>query len=166
MGAEKSRGPAGFVYIVLLAAMHSMGSLLCEDAALLDRDMSPCPQWRVASRCCLAFFMIAAAGLRRDTRMVERLLVPIVPPPLPPRLCVYASGVAEALAGICLLLPGWEGRAANFICLLLIGVFPANVYHALSKKAQRETRIGPPAVYLRLPIQALFFVWARWHTLG
>ena len=49
--------------------------------------------------------------------------------------------------------------------LLLLGVFPANVYHAVSKKAQRETRIGPPVVYVRLLIQGLFFAWARWHTL-
>ena len=113
----------------------------------------------------LECFMVGAAALRLDRRAVVGLLLPIVPPPLPPRLCVYASGVMDAVAALLLLLPGGERLGATLVLTMLALVFPANLYHALSAKAQARTRIGPPAVYVRLPIQALFAAWARWHVL-
>ena len=171
--------PAGFVAIVILSAVHALGCALCCDCGLADGGAAgggddaagggghatACAAWRLLSRACLACFMVGAAALRLDRRAVVGLLLPIVPPPLPPRLCVYASGVMDAVAALLLLLPGGERLGATLVLTMLALVFPANLYHALSAKAQARTRIGPPAVYVRLPIQALFAAWARWHVL-
>ena len=157
-------GPEGFLIVVALSALHCLGFLLCDTAGVLGAEV--CSYWRLTSRVCLAAFMVGGARLRMDEKLVKNLLLPIVPPPLPPRACVYLSGLAELLGGVLLLLPACEQLGATLIVVLLIGVFPANLYHAFSLRAQRLTRIGPPVVYARLPIQGLFIGWARWHMVG
>ena len=152
--------PQGFFIVVTLAVLHCLGFVLCEAGVLGE---SSCAYWRLASRVCLAVFMFGGATMRLNPKTVKHLLVPIVPPPLPAHACVYLSGVAEAVGGAILLLPGCERLGAMIIVALLVSVFPANVYHATSAHAQKLTRIGPPAVYWRLPIQGLFLGWARWH---
>jgi uncharacterized membrane protein len=157
--------PEGFIALVAVALLHCAGGVACEDAAWLESTHSACTYWRYASRATLAYFMIAASLLRRNTKMVNNLLIPIVPPPLPARACVYLSGIFEAMCGVLLLVPSMERQAAWLIIALLAAVFPANIYHALSRTAQKATRIGPPACYVRVPIQFVFLGWARWHTL-
>ena len=158
-----AEGPANFFVVVALSVLHCLGFLLCEITSTLSGDI--CFYWRMASRVCLAAFMFGGAALRMNKKLVKHLLVPIVPPPLPAHACVYVSGIAELVGGIVLLLPRFERMGASIIMLLLISVFPANIYHAVSKQAQKLTRIGPPAVYVRVPIQFLFCGWARWHLL-
>ena len=157
-------GMIGFAVVVLLSIVHTIGCIACEDARFLTSDV-PCQNWRLASRLSLSFFMLSAASLRRNKKLVKYLLEPIVPPPLPARLCVMASGALEGIGGLLLLVPGMEFYAGLLVLVMLVAVFPANVYHALSPTAQKLTRIGPPTVYIRLPIQALFVYWARWHVL-
>ena len=141
----------------------------CEDVGIgqiqsID-EMHICFAWKEFSRVALVFFMVSAAGLRLNAKLVNNLLIPIVPPPLPAKLCVYASGVAELLGGLLLIANATAIYGAWLIIATLVAVFPANVYHAVSKEAQRRTKIGPPDVYVRLPIQLLFLAWARWHLL-
>ena len=154
-------GPDGVFVVVGLALAHFAGFMACEGSHLLSSQV--CSTWRLMSRISLAAFMAGGANLRRNKKLVENLLIPIVPPPLPPRACVYLSGLAELLCGVVLIMPGYEQLGAGGIVLLLLAVFPANVYHACSAHAHKLTRIGPPAVYWRLPIQGLFIGWARWH---
>ena len=160
MPEKKPSAPAGFVFVVLAAALHCTGCFLCEDTQIAPSSI--CTNWKLLSRVSLTVFMAAAAALRLNAKAVENLLMPIVPPPLPARVCVYASGVAELLGGLLLLVRPVHG--AWLIIAILVAVFPANIYHALSSRAQKLTRIGAPAVYVRIPIQFLFFGWARWHT--
>ena len=57
--------------------------------------------------------------------------VQIVPPVLPaPLVLVYLSGLAEVAVGIGLLYPPTRQLAAWGTILLLLAVFPANVYMA------------------------------------
>lgn len=115
------------------------------------------------SRMCLSAFMLGAANIRRNKNIVEKLLVPIVPPPLPPYVCIYGSGLIELGGGVLLAMPGCEHDGAALIMLLLIAVFPANIYHAMSREAHARTGVGPPLVYWRLLIQFLWLAWATWH---
>mmetsp|Transcript_42689 Transcript_42689/g.48513 ORF Transcript_42689/g.48513 Transcript_42689/m.48513 type:complete len:179 (+) Transcript_42689:47-583(+) len=119
---------------------------------------------KIISRILLAIFMIGAASMRLNPKVVDELLCPIVPPPLPPKLCVYASGIVEFIGAILLLLPfGLEKYGGMLILLLLWAVFPANIYHALSIETQNTTNISQ-GLYLRIFIQFLFIGWSGWHA--
>jgi uncharacterized membrane protein len=89
--------------------------------------------------------------------------VKIMPPVIPWHLqMVYISGVVEILLGLLALVPRYRKAAAWGIILLLIAVFPANIYHAISG----GITTGTPAIatYLRLPGQLLFIWWAWVYT--
>ena len=119
---------------------------------------------KTASRLVLAMFMFGGASLRLNKSVVNKLLLHIVPPPLPAEFCVYASGVCEAICGIVLLTPGMSETGGALVVLLLWAVFPANIYHALSKKAQDATHIPPGPLYARVVIQFFFLAWAGWFA--
>jgi uncharacterized membrane protein len=86
----------------------------------------------------------------------------IMPPYLPwHRELVYISGVFELALGLLLLAPWTSQLAAWGIIALLIAVFPANIY---LDQHQELLPASPTAHFLRLPLQAVFIVWAYWHT--
>ncbi len=86
----------------------------------------------------------------------------IMPPYLPAhRQLVWISGVAEIGLGIALLFPQTRSVAAWGIILLLIAVFPANVYMA---SADKFRRIPAWLRWLRLPLQAVLIWWALHYT--
>jgi len=72
---------------------------------------------------------------------------------------VYASGVAEIAGGAGVLHPRTRRVASAWSVATLLAVFPANVHMAL-----HPDRYGVPggrvALWLRLPVQALFVAWA------
>jgi uncharacterized membrane protein len=86
----------------------------------------------------------------------------IMPPYLPYHLeLVYISGVFESLLGLMLLIPRFQRLAAWGLILLLIAVFPANIY----AYQHQEVVPAPPWLHLlRLPLQALLIAWAFWYT--
>ena len=96
-----------------------------------------------------------------------RLFLPIMPPFIPfPRLCVVVSGIFEILGGLGLLLPvrAIEVATGWGLVLLLLAVFPANIYMAAA-----DVRInGFPAhawmSWARLPLQPLLIVALLWVT--
>jgi uncharacterized membrane protein len=95
--------------------------------------------------------------------------VQIVPPVLPaPLVLVYLSGLAEVAVGIGLLYPPTRQLAAWGTILLLLAVFPANVYMATSGVAVESAAVDadPSAVvrWLRLPLQGVLVGWAWWYT--
>jgi uncharacterized membrane protein len=89
--------------------------------------------------------------------------VQIVPPFVPwPVGMVYVSGVVELLLGVGLMLPRLSRSAALGVVLLLVAVFPANVYHWL---ADVHVNGWPaPGWYhlVRIPAQGLLIAWAFW----
>ena len=89
--------------------------------------------------------------------------VRIVPPALPfPLFLVYLSGVFEIVLGVMLLIPKYTRLAACGLIALLVAVYPANIYMALS--AQQFPDINPLLIYLRLPLQFVLIAWAYWFT--
>ena len=91
------------------------------------------------------------------------LYLRIMPPYLPAHLLlVYLSGFLEIGFGVALLMPKFSRRAAWGIILLLIAVFPANVYMAMNTNLFPD--LNPLLLYMRLPLQFVLIAWIYWHT--
>ncbi len=87
----------------------------------------------------------------------------IVPPHLPYKLeLVYISGFLEIILGVMLLIPTTRFYAAWGLILLLIAVYPANIYLAQTNGAAMNTT--PLVAWGRLPFQFVFIALAYWHT--
>ncbi len=89
--------------------------------------------------------------------------VQIVPPYLPyPLPLVYISGLFEIALGLLLLIPPLRSIAGWGLILLLIAVFPANIYVAQTNGEAMNTT--PLMAWGRLPLQLVFIAIAYWHT--
>ncbi|MAP61901.1 MAG: DoxX family protein [Candidatus Marinimicrobia bacterium] len=87
----------------------------------------------------------------------------IMPPYLPYHLeLVYLSGFFEIILGILLIFKKTRYIAGWGLILLLIAVFPANIYLAQTNGAAMG--ISPEIAWGRLPIQAIFIALAYWHS--
>ncbi len=83
----------------------------------------------------------------------------IVPRYLPYHLeLVYISGLFEILFGLLILFPKYRYYGAIGLILLLIAVFPANIYLAQSKEAQEAIGATQEIATWRLPIQGVL-IW-------
>ena len=71
---------------------------------------------------------------------------------------VYISGFFEILGGISVLIAPLRKIAGWGLVALLICVYPANIYMAITPEAFPEISIG--LLYFRLPLQFLFIYWA------
>ena len=92
--------------------------------------------------------------------------VQIMPPYLPFHYkAVYLSGIFEILFGLMLLMPMTRYLAAWGLILLLIAVYPANIYLAFNETPQKALEISAfAASWVRLPIQFIFLGLAYWHS--
>jgi len=89
--------------------------------------------------------------------------VGIMPAWLPAhRPLVWVSGGFEVLGGFCVLIPSVREAAGWGLVLLLLAIFPANLHMAIN--AELFPDLPSAGLYLRLPIQGLFMVWAWWAT--
>ena len=88
--------------------------------------------------------------------------VQIVPPILPYKYeLVYISGFFEVLLGILLMIPRFQSIAAKGLMVLLICVYPANIYLAQTNGV--ALGISPLIAWGRLPFQFVFIGLAYWH---
>ena len=71
-------------------------------------------------------------------------------------------GIAEITGGIGLLIPLTREWAAWGIIVLLIVIFPANIYMLTSKGAGMKIKMW--FLWLRLPIQLVLIAWAYQFT--
>lgn len=109
--------------------------------------------WQAATRAGLAamFVFTAVAHFNR----MRQDLIRMVPPSLPnAALLVTVTGIAELVGAIGLLVPLVSQWAAIALALLLIALFPANVYAARAGLTLGGRRATP--LVLRLPLQ---FIW-------
>ena len=89
--------------------------------------------------------------------------VQIVPPYLPYKLeLVYISGLFEILFGGMLFFKKTRLFAGWGLILLLIAVYPANIYLAQTNGAAMNTT--PLIAWGRLPVQFIFVGLAYWHS--
>ena len=87
----------------------------------------------------------------------------IFPPYLPFHIeLVYISGFFEILFGLMILFPKYRYYGSIGLILLLIAVFPANIYLAQSKEAQEAIGASQQIVIWRLPIQGILIWIAYW----
>jgi uncharacterized membrane protein len=72
------------------------------------------------------------------------------------------TGLLEIMLGVYLCIPIFSNLAAISIMILLVVIFPSNIYMAMDEKA----RLGLPKwlLYLRLPIQLVLILWAYFYT--
>jgi uncharacterized membrane protein len=86
----------------------------------------------------------------------------IMPPYIPAHnLMVTLSGIAEIVLGIGLLFPATRSLSAWGLILLLIAVFPANIYMATSS---RFLKLPAWLRWGRLPLQGVLIWWAYMYT--
>lgn len=92
------------------------------------------------------------------------LYVSIMPPYLPLRheLSLIA-GSFEILGAVGLLFSKTRRISGYGLVLLLISIFPANIYMALNP--EYFPNYAPLYLYLRLPLQFIFISWVYWATL-
>src|SRR4051812_32008665 len=107
-------------------------------------------------------FLMIASGILHFVR--PEPFVAIVPDYLPnPLTLVYVSGFFEILGGIGLFIPRVSRLAAWGLIALFIAVFPANIHMAIHKIPFNGV-VYPIGNWVRLPLQAVFIVWAYWLT--
>jgi len=112
-------------------------------------------------------FVLAAVFLLAGTvHLVNaRLFLPIMPPEIPwPMACILVSGVFEGLGGLGLLAPrarirAWAGIG---LILLLIAVFPANIYMAAAHIRVHGIPSQPWMAWARLPLQPVLMAAVWW----
>lgn len=70
----------------------------------------------------------------------------------------YVSGAAEILLGVALIFPSLRSYAALGLIVLLLAVFPANIYVAIHK----------PGIYTvsRLLFQPVYIAWIYWFCIA
>ena len=89
--------------------------------------------------------------------------VRIVPPILPFNIAiVYISGITEIILGSLLIFPRTRFIAGWGLILLLLAVYPANIYVALTNGKAMDTT--PMMAWGRLPFQFVFIGLAYWHS--
>ena len=89
--------------------------------------------------------------------------VRIVPPILPFKIAiVYISGVLEIILGSLLILPKARFIAGWGLIILLVAVYPANIYVALTNGEAMD--ITPLIAWGRLPFQFVLIGLAYWHS--
>lgn len=120
---------------------------------------SAADDWQVATRVGLAI-MFVFTGLAHFTR-TRRDLIRMVPPQFPnPTLLVSLTGIAELLGAAGLLIPSLARWAAYGLIVLLIAMFPANIYaarigHMIAGRP--HTRMA-----IRAPLQVLWVALLWW----
>ena len=116
----------------------------------------PIEWWRKLSLFGLALFFIYF-GIDHFTNL--EFYLSIMPPVFPLHTeAVYISGFFEILGGVCVLIPSLRKIGGWGLVALLISVYPANIYMAITPQAFPEISIE--LLYFRLPLQFLFIYWA------
>jgi uncharacterized membrane protein len=105
------------------------------------------------------FFIVAGIG----HFVKPELYLKIMPPYFPaPALLVLISGVAEVAGGLGLLIRPFRRAAGWGLIVLLLAIFPANIY-----MLQHSERFDFPTwtLWARLPLQGVFIAWVWFVSL-
>lgn len=98
-------------------------------------------------------FILAGANHFINPEFYLRMMPPVLPEH---EWLNYISGAAEIILAVLLIIPQTKVMAAWGLIILLIAVFPANIYMAM--EAGKSIDISPLVAYARLPFQFLF-IW-------
>lgn len=90
--------------------------------------------------------------------MFSRFFVSIVPDYVPtPALAVAVSGLCEIAGAIGLLMPRMRRMAGFGLLLLIIAVFPANLW--MAQHPEQFSTFPAWLLYARLPLQLVLLIW-------
>ena len=118
--------------------------------------------WRNAGRGALVIMFVFTGASHFTTMKYD--FAAMIPAPLPNDLWViYLTGVLEIAGAIGLLIPRTRKLAGICLVLLLVALFPANVYAALNEIPLRGE--APTPLWLRGPIQLLFIGMVWWTSI-
>ena len=78
---------------------------------------------------------------------------------------VYVSGVIEIVLGLLLCFKKTRHQAAWGIVLLLIIIFPANLYLCFYDVPKEALGISKNQAFIRLPFQIPLLIIAYWHSM-
>jgi uncharacterized membrane protein len=99
--------------------------------------------------------MFMVTGIAHFAEPLRSGLIAIVPPKLPaPGLLVTITGVLELLGAVGLLVPQTRVAAAVCLGLLMLAMFPANVYAAGARRSEH----APSTPLLPRTLMQLLFV--------
>ena len=116
----------------------------------------PSGWWKKIVLIGLSFFFI---NVGVDHFINPNFYISIMPPAFPLHAeAVYISGFFEVVGGIGVLIPRLRKIAGWGLLALLVAVYPANIYMALTPGAFPEAPLS--LLYLRLLFQFVFFYWA------
>lgn len=91
----------------------------------------------------------------------------LMPPFIPfPGVMVYISGVFEILGGIGLIISKTKKEASYGLILLLLAVYPANIYTALENIQLGGFMNYPAYQWFRVALQIPLIVWVWWTGKG
>jgi uncharacterized membrane protein len=140
-----------FVLVVSLIVLRGLGGLGVEWLS----------SWRAAGRGALVT-MFLFTGTSHFTGMKHDFAA-MIPPPLPNDLWViYLTGLFEIAGAVGLLIPRTRRLAGICLALLLVALFPANVYAALSEIPLRGEAATP--LWIRTPMQLLYIGMVWWTS--
>jgi uncharacterized membrane protein len=118
--------------------------------------------WRTAARGALVI-MFLFTGTSHFTSMKYDLAA-MIPAPLPNDLWViYLTGLFQIAGAVGLLIPRTRKLAGICLVLLLVALFPANVYAALSEIPLRGEAATP--LWIRTPMQILYIGMVWWTSI-
>ena len=120
--------------------------------ALGQRGFVPFGWWQIALRVLMVLLLLGAAV---DHFFSPQLFVSIIPPVFPDRYAlVVLSGAFEAAGAIGLLLKAVRRPSALCLALLMVAVFPANIYVA----GRAAGGLQMPGVAARSAMQMVFIL--------
>ena len=123
-----------------------LGTLAARVAGTLGVDYAD--NWPSAVAAGLAL-MFVVTGIAHFVNPLRRDLIAIVPPRLPaPSMWVTVTGVLELLGAVGLLYPPTRAAAAVALGVLMVAMFPANVYASRMPSP-------PKSMTTRLPLRTV-----------
>jgi uncharacterized membrane protein len=118
--------------------------------------------WKDAVRIGMAALLLFTASAHFNA--MKHDLATMIPPPLTGSLwLIYLTGMLEISGAVGLLIPRFRKPAALCLMLLLIALFPANVYAALNGVTLRGQ--AATTLWLRTPMQIIWIAALWWSTI-
>ena len=107
--------------------------------------------------------MYIIIGIKHFTDL--NFFMAIMPPYIPfHKELIYISGFFEVLFGLLLLFHKTRKIASWGIIILLICIFPANIYLYFSDEAREILKITKEQALIRMPFQIPLILIAYWHS--
>ena len=106
-------------------------------------------------------FVFTGLGHFIMTEPMAQMLPPWVPMRMP---IIYITGVVELAAAAGLLVPRLCRLTGIYLIAFLILVLPANIYAAINRVEMGGHSMGPPYLFIRIPLQLILIIWTYWFA--